>query len=374
VSATSTLAAAKTAAIGAAAVATAAAAGTLIGQGLRGLWTLCWDPVCNATSLNVGNIYAPPTQAQLDALLPTLTSAGAGVSLTAADFAAAGSAGQLAADFIETGAALFIGAAQGAAAATAGNDPQVLQAVADLQPQLADYRATIESFSALLQSSGLPSPVADFNTAVQQFDAAAQQSAAVCDTAQGDDCAALAAAFADASASLHSISNQLSSLSYPPLVGPGGVFPDLTVAGFQTFINDTTVLGSAALPPQEIALADFLLVEADVFFPGMSSFGPALAEYDAAGGASAGELSLFDPITNSLSFDALLFGSATVLSSPTGYWLNIDLEQSPVTIEARAAVPEPSAVAVFAIVGTLLGLASVCRRRYRRQGWATRHA
>jgi hypothetical protein len=86
----------------------------------------------------------------------------------------------------------------------------------------------------------------------------------------------------------------------------------------------------------------------------MSSFGPGLAAYDAVGGISAGELSLFDPATNTLRLDQLLIGSATLLSS-TGYWLDIDLEQSPLTIEARA--PEPGSAAIFLAALFPLGLA-----------------
>ena len=101
-SATATLAAAQSAAAIATAVVVGATVGTYIGEGLRGLWDLCWDPVCSALSLtpNLFPIYRPAEPAQLQTLLPTLTSFGAGPSLAHADFLNAGSSGLLAEAFI----------------------------------------------------------------------------------------------------------------------------------------------------------------------------------------------------------------------------------------------------------------------------------
>ena len=49
-----------------------------------------------------------------------------------------------------------------------------------------------------------------------------------------------------------------------------------------------------------MALADRLLLEAQVFFPGQPSLGPAIAEYDGRGDLLGRESALFDPFTGSL--------------------------------------------------------------------------
>jgi hypothetical protein len=331
--ATAVLAAAEAAAVTAATVAGGAAIGTLLGQGARGLLSFCWDPICSATSLATpGSIYAPMTPDQIVPLVPVLAS---GMGLTDLDFATSGAAGAVSQQFITEGASIFIGAARGAAAASANSRGEVLLAFTDLNNQLADYRATIESFSTVLATTALMSPVSDLQTERTAFDAAAALARSVCSPAGGDDCASLDAALTEAANFFQSGQTSAESVSYPSLVGgTNPVFNDLTISAFDDFIQNTALFGESALPKDEIYLADTLLTEAGVFFPGMASVGPLLAQYDAT--ADVGEeRALFDPLTGRLSISDLLLRSSTTLSS-SGRWLDINLAESSLVI------PEPS--------------------------------
>lgn len=99
-------------------------------------------------------------------------------------------------------------------------------------------------------------------------------------------------------------------------------------------MSKVALLGEAGLPPEEVALANQLLFDASVFLPG-SSLAAAVAAYDARGDTGGKEGALFEPIAGRFGFADLLRLSATVLSD-NGYSLNIDLDNSPLTLETEA--------------------------------------
>ncbi len=364
--ATAAAAAATAAAKAALAVFAGAVIGTYIGQGVRGIWDWCWDPVCDATSffiqqpvqihilgpvpnqLAIGEegqitasveaepIYMPATDDEIDALIPELVeiATDSNLTLTKEDFVAAGDIGLISKDFITQGAHKFIGAARGAATATAGRSVEVLTAVTDLQAELAEYRTTIEIFADILEVTAFESPVSEFQTARTEFDAAVAEVRAVCNTSEGDDCATINDALDEATVAFQDAQDAVSTVDFPALVGGSNpLLENLLLEKFLSFLEKTATSGAAALPEGEILLADRLLQEAKVFFPGMTSFGPAIAAYDAKGDTGGRESALFDPFTEEINLAELLRGSATILS-PSGFWLDIDLETSPVTQEA----------------------------------------
>ncbi len=344
--ATATLAAAKTVAVGAAAAAATAAAGTLVGQGLDWAIHFCWDPVCGATSLTPGAsaIFDPPTAEEIEVLIPALVDVGSSFEFTEEELAALD---PVARDFMVQGTQLFIDTVQGAAASTADRFDEVLEAVEAMTPLLSTYRQTTELFAQTLESTATVSPVPELQQALQDLSEAGAQVLAVCDPAGGDDCAALADSFAAMTVSLQQIIDAVSAVSFGPLVGgPDAIFDSLALPDLEQFVIDTQTLGATALPEHEIDLMHALLDLARVFFPG-EDVGELIANYEGTGGiGNAGVL--FDAATGQATLVEILRGTATMLS-PTGSWLDIDLEQSPVTQEARQALPEPSTLGTFLV-------------------------
>lgn len=353
--ATATLAAAEAAAVATAAAVAAAAVGTYTGQGLRGLWDWCWDPVCNLTSaVPSGPTYVPWTEAELEAILPELVDVGTSgvLSLSADDFRESG----VSPDFILEGASLFIGAAQGAAAATAGRQDIVNQAITDLQAGLVDYRVSIADFAQTLPSYAFESPAADLAAAMADLEAAVGNVLAVCDVAGGDDCDAIDALLDEALTEFGNAQARFDAIASYTLVGQSNaLFPPLSIVDFETFLERTAMIGAQALPLAEIDLSQHFLTLSETFFPD-TSVGNIIAAYDAKGLTEGREASLFDPVTGLITLDELLFGSATILSDK-GPWLNIDLRESPLA----AAVPIPPS-------GPLLAFALVALLRRRRLG------
>ena len=148
-----------------------------------------------------------------------------------------------------------------------------------------------------------------------------------------DDCVTLAAELQDASNDLTMAQTGLATVDWATLAN-SPIFKPITLSDFQQFLLDTANYGAAALPQAEIDVADYLLEQAGVFYPGQPSQGPMIAAYDAQGDPNGNESLLFDPVTGELSLSELLRGSATLLSQ-NGAWLNIDLSQSELVQEAQ---------------------------------------
>lgn len=371
-SATATLVVLKTIAVAAAGAVAALALGTYIGQGLRGVWDWCWDPLCDATFSAVSIHPIPVDQfmfstALVESTLATATSLATSgeLSFSQADFDAAG----IPTDFPVIGIQLFIGATRGAAAATAGNWAGVLTAAADLQPILVEYRAAVEAAADLIDATAFIDPTADFAAATADFETAKAEAISNCN-AQIDDCVTMAAELEDASNSLATAQSTLATVDWATLAN-SPIFEPITLTEFRQFLLDTASLGAAALPPAEIDVADYLLEQAGVFYPGQPSQGPMIAAYDAQGDPNGNESLLFDPVTGELTLSELLRGSATTLSQ-NGAWLNIDLSQSELVQEANLALSAPvpvfsfpGRVALLSLLITATWVATIYRRRSR---------
>jgi hypothetical protein len=327
----------------------AAGAGTLIGQGLRGLWSACWDPTCGDHFSGVVPLtYTPYTPAQIVPLLPQLTSiaTGGAFSTTAADYTALGAEGQAAQAFITDGAALLMDTAEGAAFAQAGDTAQVRAAANNLSAGLASYRTAVANFASYLPTAQLTSPLPAVQSALVSLNTAIATAEAVCDPAGGDNCAALTAALTTAAASYTSALNTLAPADFAALTG--GTTPyisDLSLSGFDAFLSACASTGVACLPPDELTLATTLLGDAGVSF----AIGPAIAGYDALGDPTGDESALF--ASGPIDLATLLDLSATELSDcggPNCRWLLINPYQSPL-------VPEPSGtwLLITAIIGWL---------------------
>ena len=347
-SATAIAAATKTAAVTAAGAVAAFALGTYIGQGLRGVWDWCWDPLCDAT-FSVAPIYPyiPPEQvmystALVEPMLPTVTflATSGELSFSQADFDAAG----IPTDFPVIGMQLFIGASRGAASATAENWADVLAAADELQPVLVQYREAVEAAANVIDYTTYVDPTADLNAAIASFELARTDALYACDS-MVDDCVTLAAELQDASNDLTMAQTGLATVDWATLAN-SPIFKPITLSDFQQFLLDTANYGAAALPQAEIDVADYLLEQAGVFYPGQPSQGPMIAAYDAQGDPNGNESLLFDPVTGELSLPELLRGSATLLSQ-NGAWLNIDLSQSELVQEAELALSAPVPIFSF---------------------------
>ncbi len=333
----------------------AAAGGTLIGQGLRGLWSACWDPVCSLHfSGSVPQFYTPVLPGQVSTILPTLTSqaTGGAISLSAADFSALGTEGDAAEAFIAQGAALMENTAQGAAFAAAGNTAQLGVAAISLTSQLASYRSAVANFAAFLPSAGLTSPVAGVAAAQATFTAKVAAARAACNPAAGDDCVALNKALDAALAAFAQATAAVNASQYGPLTGGASAYiPDLTSPEFGAFLASCAANGSACLPAAEINLAQLLIAGSGTIF----DIAPAIASYDALGDTGGREAALFN--NGSIDLPTLLLDSATVQSNcggPNCTWLLIDPQNS-------ALVAEPPGWLVLVIAG--LGLV-LSRRRF----------
>ena len=349
-SATATAAAAEAAAGVTLAVATGVVGGTAVGQGANWLASCAWDPVCHLSSASpLGFIYQPLNQGQLISFLPTITQTAVGQTLSATDFAQAGNAGVLAQNFITQGTQLYLGLAQGAAAFTAGQPAQVLAAVADLKAELHSYNDTIGNFAGVLGQTqlatlaNLPSIRASFDAAV----AAARAQAVNLGGAQG---AAIIAALDQATSAFNTAQSAVSGLNMPSsfVGGTNPAFSVLTLQQFQSFLAGAALNGVAGLPPEEVLLADLLLQLSNTSLLGAVSAGPSIAAFDGAGDVGGRESFLFLASGGQLNVAQLLFASSTALSS-SGSWLNIDLDQSPLTV---ASVPEPESIGML-LLGVL---------------------
>jgi len=332
------LAAATTAAAVAAAIAAAATAGTLIGQGADWLISYCWDPVCDVTSVSVGNgpIYVPATPDEVDALVPQLVFIATGQEMSIDDFYAAGDAGVQSLQFLREEAHMFLGFARGAAAYTAGRDQEVLNASTDLEQELNTLPKTILAFSNILETTSLQSPVEIFQESRVQFDNAMQKAVESLDHNKPDYESTLELLMG-ASNSFHSAQDKVSSIDYLPLSGPGGAFKNLTLDSYQQFISKCATVGEGCLPPEEIGLVTKLMQASGVYSPTVPDYGVEIAKWDAFFGDNSKEIALFGS-SGELSLAEVLSKSVTDLTPDGGPWLGADLEQSPLTISARKSL------------------------------------
>lgn len=354
------------------AIAGAAAVGTLGGQGLGWLISSCWDPVCGIEAIDttVEDIYTPATDEEIQAIIPTLlTTVGAsnasGEPLAISDFEAAGDDGEVALQFISESVGIFLNAARGAASATAERYDETLNAVEDLKEQLSSYPTTISNFAAVLQSMALISPIGDITDAKNDYltaiggESQTEWLNAIEEITMAggdeDDLATFNDAISAAGNALGNVLVNVSALSYPPLVTTGetaGAFSDFTLDGYNQFISDCTTNGSSCLPVEEITIVEQLLTTAGVTIPTIASVGVSIAEYDAGDICDdSGTVVMFQTAINpsntlvkagsngALTLADILSQSVTDPSSSDveSVWLNIDLEDSPVTIAARAA-------------------------------------
>lgn len=311
-----------------------AVGGTLIGQGLRGLWSACLDPVCSLHATFGFSSYVPITPAQTFALFPTLSSlaTSGSFSLSESDFAALGPAGQPASDILADGAALLVDTARGASAVAAGDFAQAAIAAADLNTKLIGYRTAIATFAATLPGVGLTSPTSTVDDALTSFNNAVATAIAVCDPGAGDNCAALDAALATATTQFDSAATTLTATQFSDLVGGTDPYiPTLTLSAFDAFLASCASLGAACLPSAETDLANELINVSGTTFDLPS----AIAAYDATGDVGGEEAALFTD--GLLELPDLLLGSATTLSDcghPDCTWLLINPFDS-------ALIPEP---------------------------------
>lgn len=349
-----------------AAVAGAAAAGTLVGQGANWFISLCWDPVCEieAVDTTVDNIYTPVTDEEVAALIPEITSivSPSGEGLDVADFEAAGEEGTAALQFLSEGIKIFLNSARGAAAAADGRYDETLNAVDDLTQQLANYPTTIYNFASVVQEIVPNSPFNTVysikNTDYLGTDFQVSYTDAIAEISGNDDDPT---EFMDAIGGVgDALGNALDTLSpsYPPLVttdGTQGAFSDLTLDGFNQFVNNCSENGSGCLPAEETSIVNRLLTAARVTIPGID-IGTSIADYDASddycddsGETAALQLTadLKSGVLKVVGSGALTLADVlsqsctnTVTGEVESSWMGVDLEDSPVTIAAREAAEE----------------------------------
>ncbi len=357
------------AALVAAAAAAAAAAGFALGTGIYQLgWGsahLCWDPVCPVVSkLTVAPVYSAITQAEIDLLIPTLLLADMGEKYTKQDFINS-ETGIIAWNYMSQAVAFFINSYRGAAVSVEGRHTEVLQAVSDMTASLlAIPTLHIQAANALESSYLLPvAALDDINIISANFEnviRGMQKSEITLQSEAGDP--QLYAVFAAAKKSiieakvvidqlLLEVSAYYDAEGNPrPLVGNNGIFPSLTRSDYMQFIQDCNSIGKDCLPDSEIIMGTILLDKSNVIFPDYDFF-EELAKIDSR---SNGSEELMFGSSNSVTLSQILRASGEGLS-PNGLWLDIDLEESPLTIAARSEMkPAPINIVVGFIIAFIL--------------------
>ena len=338
--ATTALAVATKAATIAAAILAAATVGTLIGQGVNFGWSWCWDPHCDLTVVNTADIiYRPATTQEVDALIPELIFMGTGMEMSKADFEAAGASGMQAWDFMARGAKMFIDVTRGAAAFSNGHDAEVAVAINNFQTELKEYAVTINTFASTLENTSLLNPTTSVQNQRERFDVALQTALETLDS-KSSGYEEARSQLMQAAKSYAAGQTKLEQASFPPLVGSKGAFPDFTLSKFKAFLADCAERGAPCLPPAEITIADRLLSAAGVHSPTQTSLGPAIAKWDAEGDIGGKEAAMFGS-SGVLNLAQLLQKSTATSVAANGPWLNIDLNQSPITQGIAARVPRP---------------------------------
>ncbi|MGA9867241.1 MAG: hypothetical protein WBQ75_12480, partial [Acetobacteraceae bacterium] len=145
---------------------------------------------------------------------------------------------------------------------------------------------------------------------------------AACDPGAGDNCPALSAALATATAAFDGATTTLTGTDFANLVGGTNPYiSPLTLAAFDAFLSSCASSGVACLPPAEIDLANALITASDTIF----DLPTAIAAYDATGDIGGEEAALFTG--GQIDLAQLLLGSATTLSNcglPDCTWLLIN--------------------------------------------------
>jgi len=118
------------------------------------------------------------------------------------------------------------------------------------------------------------------------------------------------------------------------LVGEEGLLPNLNRSDLQNFSIECKKLGKECLPKSEVISANMLLDATNVYDPNYD-FISELAELDSQ--TFTNEENAIFGSSDSVTLSHILRTSATTLSD-SGKWLNINLEESPLTIAARSAL------------------------------------
>lgn len=266
-----------------AAVGGAAIVGTGVGEGVNWILTRWWDPVNPIESTVVyGPIYTGITDAQIDALIPTMFSnAGSPLTITKDDILSADDLnpglGTHSLAFLRSGVRLSVMSLQGAAAYNAERYDEVEQAASDIEAELDTYENETRELANHLRTTQV----------------------------------------------------ELEDSSFAPLETSGaveGVLPATTITDYDQFISDVTSLGAAELPPGEVANVELLISTAKTSVPG--NVGTLIADFVADDSepqtCSDPEKSLYtdDP-------DGILSLSDTQLGGISTFLDNILLSESP---------------------------------------------
>jgi hypothetical protein len=317
------------------------AIGTAAHEGGYALSHWCWDPVCPAVSnAEVAPAYSGLSLADLDRLIPQLVSSEAGFEVTKEDFMGS-PAGIAAWNFTGEAARLFVNAHRGAVASTEGRHEDVLRAVNDMNESLTQIPKLHVEAAEQLETMVLVPPntlsafekvSADLGNAIVGM----QEAEAV--FGEGAEGRELLKTYQSATAAMIELKKATDSAAaaLSNLHGDGGeagLFPQLSRAAAKDFAEDCAARGQACLPEMEVDVTRALLLEAGGTFLDWD-FYDHMAQLDASPAAS--EAVLFGD-ASSVTLATILRFSGTKLSE-SGKWLNIDLEQSPLTKESRKAV------------------------------------
>lgn len=361
----------------AAAVAAAAAAGTLVGQGVDWLISKCFDPVCDVTpptaytataraiagTAPTAEIEIPQktlgpyhraTEAEVDAVVLHLASTISGRPFTKAQFLNAGPAGAAGWDFMAQGVKLFLGAARDASAFSRQQFDNVLEGVADLEGQLHAYPVSIDHFADAAAGLSLRPTDGELDELQASFDQDLAAQRALFDPAKPG----YETLVEQADRAQHAIADAQSLLRpLPQHMVDGPDIPHKTSADFDHFLDGCGTGDPACLPPNEVTMASFLLQQAQVRFAGELTTGRDIASW-VADGDRLRELALFATVSRTsirraaagapppgVNLAELLRRSVAEAVTTKGPWLGIDLEDSPLTVAARAGLAPSTASA-----------------------------
>ncbi|WP_420546165.1 hypothetical protein [Nitrosopumilus sp.] len=347
--------AALNAALVAAAAAAAAAAGFALGTGIYQLgWGsahLCWDPVCPVVSnLTIAPKYSSITQDEIDLIIPELLLAETGEKYTKEEFMSSES-GVVAWNYMSEGIAFFVNSYRGAAVSTEGRHSEVLQAVSDMNASLQTIPKLHVQAANAMETNFLPkSTLDDLKIISSNLDKSIQDLEEVEFTQEMIDAEPeFYASFLKAKQSVmdakSSIDESIVTISEyydmagnpRPLVGKNGIFPPLTISDLQNFTQECANIGKKCLPDSEILIGNILLDKTNVSFPNYDFF-EELAELDSQ---FYDDEEIIFGSSESVTLSHVLRTTGTTLSN-NGMWLNIDLEQSPLTMEARSNIGSTS--------------------------------